>query len=183
MIPNRQRSDDWTATEGEAQWGTGWDFIAGGDLEGPTPVPAEGHQLGLDLLGFLSDFRTAQQEEANRVQEAAAAGKRAALPVRRGLNPTLASPAEKAEIAAEIYDPYAGSEAQISPEWWLASDGRWYPPELHPDVQVRPEPQVAAPVVSEEVAAARPAEPFSKLRLLGAWPRLGMFHSPGTAAL
>jgi hypothetical protein len=35
------------------------------------------------------------------------------------------------------------------PGWWIASDGRWYPPELHPDVRAR-----AAVVVDEPVAPA-----------------------------
>lgn len=26
-----------------------------------------------------------------------------------------------------------GSDTQKGPDWWMASDGRWYPPELHPD--------------------------------------------------
>jgi len=27
------------------------------------------------------------------------------------------------------------SDVSQGPGWWMASDGRWYPPELHPDVR------------------------------------------------
>lgn len=36
--------------------------------------------------------------------------------------------------------------------WWIASDGRWYPPELHPDRSVR---SIAADVASTEVSSSR----------------------------
>ena len=26
-------------------------------------------------------------------------------------------------------------DLEPAPGWWLASDGRWYPPELHPDIR------------------------------------------------
>ena len=29
--------------------------------------------------------------------------------------------------------PAHGSETKQGPGWWIASDNRWYPPELHPD--------------------------------------------------
>ena len=32
--------------------------------------------------------------------------------------------------------------------WWLASDGNWYPPELHPDANPRVRP--SAPVLTDE---------------------------------
>lgn len=36
--------------------------------------------------------------------------------------------------------------------WWIASDGRWYPPELHPDRSVG---SIAADVASTEVSSSR----------------------------
>lgn len=38
------------------------------------------------------------------------------------------------------------SDTQQGPGWWLASDGRWYPPELHPSAQ-----PAAATVVAKGV--------------------------------
>ena len=39
------------------------------------------------------------------------------------------------------------SDKPQGPGWWLASDGTWYPPELHPSVQeVTPAPVATAPV-------------------------------------
>lgn len=32
------------------------------------------------------------------------------------------------------------SDVQETPDWWIASDGRWYPPQLHPDFQAPPPP-------------------------------------------
>ena len=42
------------------------------------------------------------------------------------------------------------------PGWWIASDGRWYPPELHPDVYspVAVAPTVAAAAVAESPLAS-----------------------------
>ena len=34
---------------------------------------------------------------------------------------------------------YQAPDAGPEPGWWMASDGQWYPPELHPDVQAQPE--------------------------------------------
>jgi hypothetical protein len=31
------------------------------------------------------------------------------------------------------------TDASPGPGWWLASDGNWYPPHLHPDVRARPD--------------------------------------------
>ncbi len=37
------------------------------------------------------------------------------------------------------------SEEPEGPDWWIASDGKWYPPELHPSVRKDdPQPEVAA---------------------------------------
>ena len=36
------------------------------------------------------------------------------------------------------------SEVQQGPGWWVASDGKWYPPETHPDARVRADAAAAA---------------------------------------
>lgn len=48
------------------------------------------------------------------------------------------------------------SDVSQGPGWWIASDGRWYPPELHPSAPVAP---VAAPTMSAlpSMPAAPPA--------------------------
>jgi hypothetical protein len=45
------------------------------------------------------------------------------------------------------------TDASPGPGWWLASDGRWYPPHLHPDVRARAD----EPAALEEPAAVEPA--------------------------
>jgi hypothetical protein len=42
------------------------------------------------------------------------------------------------------------SDTSPGPGWWLASDGRWYAPELHPDA--------AAPIADQQVPSASPPE-------------------------
>ncbi len=37
------------------------------------------------------------------------------------------------------------SDMSQGPGWWIASDGKWYPPESHPDVKASPEPTIVAP--------------------------------------
>jgi hypothetical protein len=57
------------------------------------------------------------------------------------------------------------------PGWWIASDGNWYPPELHPDVRaaaITTAPSAAESAISEPVAAAGSAatavdEPLTRL--------------------
>jgi uncharacterized RDD family membrane protein YckC len=46
------------------------------------------------------------------------------------------------------------------PGWWIASDGRWYPPELHPSVR-RPQPPAPppAPAAQPPAPAAQPPTP------------------------
>jgi hypothetical protein len=36
------------------------------------------------------------------------------------------------------------SDKPEGPGWWIASDGKWYPPELHPSVREDPTPGTAA---------------------------------------
>jgi len=54
--------------------------------------------------------------------------------------------------------PTHGSDTQI-PGWWIASDGRWYPPETHPNyVPPAPEPPAAVtPPVAETPTYTAPA--------------------------
>ncbi len=44
------------------------------------------------------------------------------------------------------------SDMSQGPGWWVASDGKWYPPHLHPD-RIAPPPQPTSPVRSEHVTA------------------------------
>lgn len=48
--------------------------------------------------------------------------------------------------------PAHGSDVQETPEWWKASDGRFYPPELHPNYVKPADP---APASSEPLPAER----------------------------
>lgn len=99
------------------------------------------------LMGFLSEFRSA-------VREQAAAERGAAARRREPAGSRLDRPAEPEPWEL---DPYVGSEKQVTPEWWFADDGRWYPPELHPDCQVPVEPvQEVREPVSEPIVEAVP---------------------------
>ena len=56
------------------------------------------------------------------------------------------------------------SDANQGPGWWQASDGKWYPPEQHPDYQsptqpVETQPVETQPVESVAPTAAVPTEP------------------------
>ncbi len=50
------------------------------------------------------------------------------------------------------------SDTSAGPGWWLASDGRWYPPELHPQRQAATQPPtaVAQPGAAVGQSAAAP---------------------------
>lgn len=53
------------------------------------------------------------------------------------------------------------SDTTQGPGWWVASDGRWYPPELHPQGQAVPPPPLPAyqdPNAPDPEVAARKAE-------------------------
>ncbi|MGB7050665.1 MAG: hypothetical protein WBG41_03765 [Acidimicrobiales bacterium] len=45
------------------------------------------------------------------------------------------------------------SDVQQGPDWWQASDGKWYPPERHPDYRTEP---VAGPPPNSMVTATSP---------------------------
>ncbi len=50
------------------------------------------------------------------------------------------------------------SDASQGPGWWIASDGKWYPPELHPAVREAPRATgAAAPAQRTSGHAQRPA--------------------------
>ena len=54
--------------------------------------------------------------------------------------------------------PTHGSDVQETPDWWKASDGRFYPPELHPDYVKPAEPAPApSPPAQAPAAASAPA--------------------------
>ncbi len=60
------------------------------------------------------------------------------------------------------------SDNQQPADWWVASDGRWYPRELHPSV-LRPEvPPLPADDPRPEEAPARRTRSRSRSRILGA---------------
>lgn len=49
------------------------------------------------------------------------------------------------------------SDAPKGPDWWIASDGKWYPPELHPSVRTEdpaPETATAPETVTAESSPA-----------------------------
>ena len=60
--------------------------------------------------------------------------------------------------------PTHGSDVQETPDWWKASDGRFYPPELHPDYvkpaepAPAPSPPAQAPAAASAPAASTPAD-------------------------
>lgn len=84
------------------------------------------------LMGFLSDFRSATREKL-----VADSGKQTAQPA-VGANQQVISRFKVGPAEPEPWelDPYVGAERQVAPDWWIAADGRWYAPELHPDAQV-----------------------------------------------
>jgi hypothetical protein len=45
------------------------------------------------------------------------------------------------------------SDKSEGPGWWIASDGNWYPPELHPSVREAPKP----PVPTKMTVPAQPS--------------------------
>lgn len=99
------------------------------------------------LMGFLSDFRSATREKA-----VGASGGQTAQPS-VGPNQQVVSRFRVGPADPEPWelDPYVGAERQVAPDWWIAADGRWYAPELHPDAQV----ELEAPLL----AASEPEVP------------------------
>jgi hypothetical protein len=93
------------------------------------------------LMGFLSDFRSAVREK--QMSERARQTARPAV----GAYKDAVSRFEVGPADPEPWelDPYVGAERQVAPDWWIAADGRWYAPELHPDAQVTVEALHTAP--------------------------------------
>lgn len=87
------------------------------------------------LMSFLSDFRSASRE--NLRAESSDSGKPAVGAGQQVVSRFKVGPADPEPWEL---DPYVGAERQVAPEWWIAADGRWYAPELHPEAQVAVEP-------------------------------------------
>ena len=138
MHANNQASEDWMAATG-APWGAAFGYPAGGRWKevdpavAPDDVPEE--QPGGDLLAFLSAFRTAQEEAETARLAARAAARRGPGSARRRASEEQDATADAASgnEKSRADDPYGSSDVQVAPDWWLATDGRWYRPELHPD--------------------------------------------------
>jgi uncharacterized RDD family membrane protein YckC len=67
------------------------------------------------------------------------------------------------------------SEMSQGPGWWLASDGKWYPPQLHPSMGPPPPPPPPPSAFRGSSGAGSAAPPFSAP---GAWS----MPNPGSAA-
>lgn len=100
--------------------------VPAGDAEPEAPA-AEG------LLAFLADFRAAGRPGSEPSPQ---------TPVTPAVVPSAdawpepTSHLQTAEGSEQWDDdPYRGSDVQVGPGWWQASDGRWYAPEMHPDFQ------------------------------------------------
>ena len=103
-------------------------------------------QIGADLMGFLTDFRTGQRE-VHQAKGDADASEGSPSEAVRGMNRYEFNTKEPEEWV----DPYAGSQKPMGPDWWQASDGKWYPGELHPDRQ--------APAAADAAADPHPVDP------------------------
>lgn len=125
------------------------------------------------LMGFLSDFRSATREK--QVAERSDIARQSTQPaVGAGQQVVSRFKVGPADPEPWELDPYVGAERQVAPDWWIAADGRWYAPELHPDAQVPVEPlQQASEPVSEpdlplDNVAVEPevrTQPFRPLRV------------------
>src|SRR5271165_1446329 len=60
------------------------------------------------------------------------------------------------------------------PGWWLASDGRWYPPHLHPDYRLPPPPPSPWPAPGTIATAPPDGGPLPHL-----WPSLALLIGGG----
>lgn len=164
---------------------------------GPTLDVAEepSEQLTQDLMSFLDDFRSAVNRDV-AASEAKGEEKVPGATVKTSPVPTgVARGAFAEDEPSWEDDPYLGSPVQVAADWWMAADGRWYPPELHPDRSVQPAPgpddpahvadgEDRADVPTDQIpaAASRPERPGRKTRLSLVRPRLGKLgQSPATA--
>jgi len=53
------------------------------------------------------------------------------------------------------------SDVSQGPGWWQATDGKWYPPELHPDYQKPPLASMPPPVVTPPTLLASAKTPVA----------------------
>lgn len=110
------------------------------------------------LMDFLSDFRSAAREkEAAERMESTKPGRQPAASTQAGVVSRFR--VGPADPEPWVLDPYVGADRQVEPDWWMAADGRWYMPELHPDAQVHAEPLQSAavePVGEPDVQFERP---------------------------
>ena len=100
-------------------------------------------QMGADLMGFLTDFRSGQRDVHQPKPDAKADAEATSEAVRGQSRFEFHT-----KDPDEWVDPYAGNPMPMGPDWWRASDGKWYPGELHPDRQ--------SPVAAESEATAEP---------------------------
>lgn len=63
------------------------------------------------------------------------------------------------------------SESAQGPGWWIASDGKWYPPEQHPDARAE---EASAPALAEREINFGPPE----ARGAGGWDEFGLSSAP-----
>jgi hypothetical protein len=108
-------SRDWTISDTDRFDGLG-DRVSGGSFDDQLSETC--------LMDFLSDFRSVHFELAHSAEFSE-------VTVSSSRRPTIPE-----EPAAFVDDPYVGSAEKVAEDWWLASDGRWYAPELHPDLQM-----------------------------------------------
>jgi hypothetical protein len=146
---------DWST--GETDWSTAADASFDQVVEGGPAAAPEDPLDEMCLMAFLSDFRSAHHAPA-----ATPDGLEATAPSHRPAGHQSAGHylgAAKQEPAAYIDDPYLGSPEKVSDDWWLASDGRWYAPELHPDVQM-----AAAGLPEDPVTFTEPESPVGHVQ-------------------
>ncbi len=54
------------------------------------------------------------------------------------------------------------SDTSQGPGWWLASDGKWFSPELHPDAQLPPPAPEESPEESEDAGVGQFGDGIAK---------------------
>jgi hypothetical protein len=121
---NAEPTSDWTIPD-VVSFEPGFDGSPEVSLHDPLSQTA--------LMDFLSDFRTGHLELALGPEVGDA---EVAPHIPAAHQPAGSYLVAATQEATYLDDPYLGSAEQVAGDWWLASDGRWYPPELHPDLQM-----------------------------------------------
>ena len=138
MYLDDEASNDWMAASG------GSFPLASGFGNGT-------EELASNLLGFLFDFRAGGKDDAPAAEQPGADGFAGPVP---GANVRESS--SRFDVVQEheawMDDPYAGSDRQVAADWWMAADGRWYAPELHPDFHAHPQEVVDLDALQDEPA-------------------------------